>query len=159
MQENKKVKGLAIFSEEEKIKERSLKLYTYFVCHANLRNKPGPSGDNVRIFQHRDINLQGIKRTLGFDPETTKKYLEYLERSNLIRFCPHNWKEETIDEDGKAIDFKTRWKVRQKHKETYYEIPQPPLFRKVPKETLVELNEIFGVNELTMKIYIILMNY
>ena len=51
MQSNKNIKGRAIFSKQEDIKEKSLKLYMYLVSHANLRNEPNKFGDNVRIFQ------------------------------------------------------------------------------------------------------------
>lgn len=158
MQENRKVKGLAVFSKEEQVKKRSLKLYTYFVCHSFLRNEPNQFGDNVRIFKQRDINLQDIKRALGLDPETTKKYLGLLEDSGLIRFTPRGWKEER-DNEGQLLPMSERWKERRKHKETYYEIPAPPAFRKIPKETLIELNETFCVNEFTIKLYIVLSNY
>jgi hypothetical protein len=50
MQTNKNTKGRAIFSSEEDVKKKSLRLYMYLVCHANLRNKPDAFGDNVRIF-------------------------------------------------------------------------------------------------------------
>jgi hypothetical protein len=50
MQTNKNTKGRAIFSSEEDVKKKSLRLYMYLVCHANLRNKPDTFGDNVRIF-------------------------------------------------------------------------------------------------------------
>lgn len=167
MQTNSKTKGLAVFSEEEKIRERSLRLYTYLVCHAFLRNKPNAFGDNVRIFQQRDLNLSEIKRVLGFDPETTKKYLNGLEEEGLVKFCPRGWEEKiwTLDVNEKGeefnqkVPFKERWKIRNKHKDTYYEIPQPPLFRKIPKETLLDLNEYHHINELTMKIYILLINF
>lgn len=160
MQSNRKTKGLAVPSRNEIIRERSLKLYTYLICRANLRNEPNKFGDNVRIFQQRNLNLSEIKRILGFEERTTKKYLEGLEQEGLVRFRPHDWEEQLFTETGERIPFTERWKIRNKHKDTYYEIPinDSQLFRKIPKETLTELNEICGVNELTMKIYIILVN-
>lgn len=160
MQSNKKTKGLAIPSRDNTIRERSLKLYSYLICRANLRNEPNKFGDNVRIFQQKNLNLTEIKRILGFEERTTKKYLESLEEEGLIIFKPHDWKEKVYTEQGDKVPFTERWKIRNKHKDTYYEIPvnNSQLFRKIPKETLVELNEICGVNELTMKIYIILVN-
>lgn len=155
MQSNKDVKGRAIFSKEEDVKEKSLRLYTYLVCHANLRNAPTASGDNVRIFKQRDIVLSRIKRTLNMDERTIKKYWEQLEQGDLIRFCPRGWREDYEE------TFLNRWKIRNKHKDTYYEIPvtKDMLYRKIPRETLVELNEIFQVNELAMKVYITLVNF
>lgn len=169
MQSNKNIKGLAVFSQEEQIKERSLRLYIYLICRANLRNTSDKFGDNVRIFQQKDINLQEIKRILGFDPNTTKKYLAGLEEEGLIKFCPRGWNEqlykEVLDKNNNIsrefIGFNERWKIRNKHKETYYEMPinKNQLFRKIPKETLIDLNEIHEVNELTLKIYITLVNF
>lgn len=170
MQTNKNVKGRAIFSDKDEIRERSLKLYMYLVCRANLRNAPNKFGDNVRIFQQRDVVLSQIKRILKIgDERTIKKYWEELERANLIRFCPHGWKEvlyievkkENGEKETKIVPFNERWKIRNKHKDTYYEIPvrQEMLFRKIPKETLVKLNEEYCVDELTLKVYMTLVNY
>lgn len=153
MNSNENVKGRAIFSENRQIRSKSLKIYTYLVCHANLRNQPNEYGDNVRIFQQRDINMSKMCETLKMDHRTVKSYWHELEREMLIRFCPHGWKEDY------NTSFNERWKVRNKHKETYYEIPQPPLFRKIPKETLVGLVEERQVKELTLKIYMTLINY
>ena len=165
MQSNKQVKGLAIFSQEEQIKERSLRLYAFLICRAHLRNAPNAFGDNVRIFQQRNINLQEIKRVLGFDPNTTKKYLEGLEKEGLLKFCPQGWKEQLWREDSNGdqspVSFSERWTARNKHKDTYYEMPidSTLVFRKIPKETLIELNECYQINELTFKIYMTLVNF
>lgn len=161
MQSNKNIKGRAIFSQQEDIKEKSLKLYMYLVAHANLRNAPNKFGDNVRIFQQRDIVLTKIKKILNMDERTIKKYWEELEKSDLIRFCPHGWKEVFFDEKKNPVSFNDRWKIRNKHKETYYEIPvlEGMLFRKIPKQTIVQLNEYYCVKELTLKVYMTLVNY
>lgn len=155
MQSNKNTRGRAIFSKEEDIKEKSLKLYTYLVCHADLRNAPTASGDNVRIFKQRDIILSRVKKVLNMDERTIKKYWHELELGGYIRFCPRGWTENYEE------SFANRWKIRNKHKDTYYEIPitENMRYRKIPKTTLVELNEIFQINELAMKVYIILINY
>lgn len=87
------------------------------------------------------------------DRRTIKKAWEELEQSYLIRFCPNGWKEDD------TLSFNDKWKIRNKHKDNYYEIPCPMIFRKIPKETLVELNELHKVGELTMKIYMTLVNY
>jgi hypothetical protein len=67
------------------------------------------------------------------DERTIKKYWEMLELEDLIRY--NNWKQE-----DKSLSFNERWKIRNKNKNVYYEIPTPPKFRKIPKETLVEIN-------------------
>lgn len=170
MQTNKNIKGRAIFSDQEDIKERSLKLYMYFVCIAYLRNKPDMFGDNVRIFQHKDIVLTEIKRVLKIkDDRTIKRYLDSLEERGLIKFRPNGWEEkvnkEWTDENGnfhtERIPLVERWKMRNKHKNDYYEIPvkQGMLFRKIPKETIKKLNEEYCVDELTLKVYMTLVNY
>ena len=123
MQSNKNVKGRAIFSEPKQIKERSLKIYSYLVCKAYLRNAPNEFGDNVRIFQQRDINLAEMKRIFHMDERTIKKCWEGLEDERLIKFTPHGWEEQLYDTTGREIPFNDRWKVRRKHNETYYEIP------------------------------------
>lgn len=153
MNSNQKIRGRAIFSEPEQVRNKSLKLYMYLVCIANLRNAPGPQGDNIRIFQQRDIILSKIGKILKMDERTIKKYWEQLENERLIIFKNHSWQE---DYD---LSFIERWKIRNKHKETYYEIPQPPLFRKVPKETIQALIHKYEVDELTLKIYMLLINY
>ena len=168
MQSNKNIKGRAIFSKQEDIKEKSLKLYMYLVSHANLRNAPDKFGDNVRIFQQRDIVLTKVKKILNMDERTIKKYWEQLEQDGLIRFCPHGWREEKWREEvenGKIkqveISFNDRWKNRNKHKDTYYEIPilKNQLFRKIPKQTMIQLNEEYCVKELVLKVYMTLVNY
>lgn len=99
------------------------------------------------------------------DERTIKKLWEGLEDAGLIRFTPRDWTEKRFitKEDGEKekISFVERWKERRKHPDTYYEIPitKETLFRKIPKETLILLNERYNVNELTMKIYITMINY
>lgn len=162
MQSNANVKGRAIFSGEEEIREKSLQLYTYLVCRANLRNAPNKFGDNVRILQQKDLVLAQIGRTLHIkDGRTIKKYMEELEDAGLVRFCPRGWEEIKVDDKGNKIQLDKRWTQRLKHKETYYEIPvrRGMLFRKIPKETLVKLNEIYQVGEFVLKIYMTLINY
>lgn len=161
MQSNKNIKGRAIFSKQEDIKEKSLKLYMYLVNHANLRNEPNEFGDNVRIFQQRDIVLTHIKKILNMDERTLKKYWEQLEESGLIKFTPRDWREKLIDAAGAPVPFNDRWKIRNKHKETYYEIPVKKglLYRKIPKQTIHTLNEEYCVSELVLKVYMTLVNF
>lgn len=145
---NKNVKGEPIFCENEQIKERSLKIYTYLVCLSHLKD----THSGVRIFQQRDVNLSAIKRLFKMDERTIKKYWELLEADGLIHFNGR------YHEDYEK-SFVERWKVRNKHKESYYEIPCPTPYRKIPRETLIELNEGKQVDELTLKVYMILLNY
>lgn len=154
MQSNKSIKGRAIVSDEENIRDRSLKLYTYLVCHAYLASQPGdPFFQNVRLFQQKDLTLSKIQRAINMDPRTIKKYLWDLEQKQLIIY--------TGDCDKEATSFNEKWKLRQKDPASYYQIPvtKNMLFRKIPAETLRELNELYQVNELTLKVYMTLVNY
>lgn len=158
MQSNNHVKGLAVCSEEKNIRNRSLKLYTYLLCHSNLVDNPG-YGDKRRVFQQKDINLSKMGAILKMDERTIKKYWEQLESDGIIRFndVGSNWKEDF------NLSFNERWKIRRQHKYTYYHIifNNNELFRKIPKETLIYLNEneYNKVDELTLKIYITLINF
>ena len=57
---NKNIKGEPIFCENERIKQRSLKIYTYLVCISHLKD----SYSGTRIFQQREINndIYGVIR-------------------------------------------------------------------------------------------------
>lgn len=57
------------------------------------------------------------------EERTIKKYWESLEDAGLIRFCPRGWKEKFYDEKGNYRSLVKRWSDRNKHKDTYYEIP------------------------------------
>ena len=165
MKSNSEVKGRPVFSEEGQIRRKSLKLYTYLICRAYLRNTPKKGIPNVRIFQQKDIVLSHINKLFKMDERTIKKCWEELEDEGLIRFTPTTWKEEKYIYNDKGerikVPFNERWKIRRKHKESYYEMPieDGQLFRKIPKETLTELNERFNVGELTLKVYMTLVNY
>lgn len=165
LKSNKEIKGRPVFSEESQIRKKSLKLYSYLVCRAYLRNIPKKGIPNVRIFQQKDIVLSHIGKLFKMDERTIKKCWEELEDEGLVRFTPTTWKEEKyiFDEDGNRtkVSFNERWKIRRKHKESYYEMPieDGQLFRKIPKETLTELNERYNVGELTLKVYMTLVNY
>jgi hypothetical protein len=67
------------------------------------------------------------------DERTIKRYWEMLELEGLIVY-------NGFFKEDLSLSFKERWKIRNKNKNVYYEIPTPPKFRKIPKETLIELN-------------------
>lgn len=182
MQSNKEVRGAAIFSEKEHVRDQSLRVYTYLVCRSHSRNYIQEGGDKTRIFQQKDITLSKMKMVLGMDERTIKKYWRMLEESKIIKFQAEwnnakeelfNLKQNFLEKKGikaeyadvlieieklKPADkdklFIEEWKLRNKHKDCYYEIPLPQYYRKVPEKTLIFLNEILGLNELTLKIYI-----
>lgn len=145
---NKNIKGEPVFCENKHIKEKSLQIYTYLVCLSHLKD----SYSGVRIFQQKDVVLSSIKKLFKMDERTIKKYWEKLEQDGLIHFNGR------YREDYKS-SFNERWKIRNKHKDSYYEIPCPTPYRKIPKETLIELNEEKHADELTLKVYLILLNY
>lgn len=156
MQSNKNVKGLPVISEQEKIQQRSLKVYIYLVCMSQMVDNPFNGGSPRRVFQQKDVNLAKMGRILKMDERTIKKYWESLEKDRLIVFNARGarW------EENEAKSFNERWKDRRKHGETYYHIDVSNgwLFRKIPKETLVELNTEYQASELTIKIYLTLVN-
>lgn len=183
MQSNQDVKeGAAIFSEKKHVRDQSLRVYTYLVCRSYSRNFMQEGGDRTRIFQQRDIKLSQMKTTLGMDERTIKKYWRLLEESRFLRFQPEwknaqeelfNLKKDFLEKKGIKAEYTTvlteieklksadkdklfieEWKLRNKHKDCYYEIPCPHYYRKIPEKTLIFLNEILGLNELTLKVYI-----
>lgn len=175
---NERTHGAAIFSDEKRIRQQSLKVYTYLVCKSRSRNTVQEMGDTTRVFQQKDIVLTKMRKALEMDERTIKKYWRLLEEEGLIRFKPiwTNANEElktvalqTIKKDEitpfttltiteKEKVFNAQWKIRNKHKDSYYEIPRPRFYRKVPEKTLSFLNEMMGASELVMKVYIILIN-
>lgn len=89
------------------------------------------------------------------DERTIKKYWEYLEQCRCLKY---NLIGEVEDEN---LTFNERWKRRRKNPNVYYHIEwnDSELFRKIPRDTLTGLNETYKVSELTLKIYITLINY
>lgn len=140
----------------EDLKGNSLKLYSYLICRAELRNPCNQYGtDNVRIFRQDDINLSQIKRIFKMDERTIKKCWQKLEDNHIIRFTPKDWCEDY------ELSFNERWKQRRRHPNTYYEIPisSAHLYRTIPQDTLQQLNEVYNVNELTLTLYIVMINF
>lgn len=156
MQSNRNVKGLPVISEQERIRQRSLKVYIYLVCISQMVDNPFNGGSPRRVFQQKDVNLSKMAKVLKMDERTIKKYWEALEADRLVIF---NAKGSRWEEDDSKT-FVERWKERRKHGETYYHIDTSGgwLFRKLPRETLIELNTEYQASELTIKIYLTLVN-
>lgn len=145
--EKQKIKtGAPMPIQEDIIRRNSMKLYTYLVCISGLANYP----KNTRIFQQKNLNLAKIKNTIGITNETTKRYLEFLEREGMIQYQGEKYCD---------LSFKDAWKLRIKNKNEYYRIPRPPIFRVIPEETLCQLNEKFAATEQELKLYMFLLNY
>lgn len=175
---NKHTPGAAIFSDEPHIRQQSTKVYIYLVCKSRSRNTVQEMGDTTRIFQQKDIVLTKMRKALEMDERTIKKYWRLLEEEGLIRFRPR-WNNAEDELKGVAEQtlkkgeitpftaltttekdkiFNAQWKIRNKHKDTYYEIPRASFYRKIPEKTLTFLNETIGVSELVMKVYLTLIN-
>lgn len=155
----------AMVNDGEKIKNNSMKLYSYLLCIAGKE----PQG-NGRLFQHKNLVLTEIKRCTGLEPKTVKLYLYDLELQGLVRFRgDREFSFNYINQDdfikgGTNIDKKgfreakqkevfNKWKLRPKN--SYYYIPRPDTFTPIPEITLHKLNSIFELTEFELKLYII----
>lgn len=165
---------------DEKIKENSMKLYSYLICISCK----GSSENQEKIFQQKNLMLSKIKLATGITDKTVKIYLYYLEKDNLIRYMGdihHEYEgkdgeiypyvlETDFDlktskgrtEYKKAIEktaFKT-WTDRAKNeKNGYYRVVKSTPYTPIPRETLIKLNEEFEATELEYKIYILCCRY
>lgn len=137
-----------IFSSDKEIKKNSLKLFSYLTLIGNLRDRY----DTVRVFQQKDITLKGIHDAIGLNERTIKKYWEFLEEDGLVVYSKRY-------EEDLELSFNKRWTLRKKKPEAYYEIPKPSKYRLIPQLTIEKLLKNKLVNELTYKIYVILLNY
>ena len=132
----------------KKLTDNSLKVYSYLILLSNLRD----DYTRIRVFQQKDINLSKMEKRLHSNHSTIIKNLFFLEQNNLIRFKYKDF----IDP---ALPIQEQWRLRQKQKDSYYEIDAPEQFRKIPDSTLRVLACSRNISELTYKIYIILTNY
>ena len=138
-----------IFCDEKKIKNNSLKVYTYLVLLSNLKDNMSKD----RIFKHRDLNLSKMEKILKMDRRTIQKYMFELEREHLLLYNVRDNEYLELETD------KEKWNYRKHHKDTYYVLHCPDRFRKIPQETLKFLAADENISELTYKIYIALTNY
>lgn len=158
----REVSGAAMPAKEDNIRKNSMKLYAYLVCLAN------PCDEKNRLFKHKDLNFTKIKEATGITNKTVKLYFYFLEQNYLISY-QGNDKFEYINEN----DYKTKaeyskaiqeeairvWKIRNENKNTYYRIPVPSPFTKIPEVTLFKLNQEYKANELEMKLYVLCCHY
>lgn len=137
--------SLPIVSKEEQVSSHSMRLYTYLVLISQLDCSNATfRKEGRRQFKQKDFTLNSIKTNIGMDPKTTKKYWEKLEEEGLIIY---EGKEETHTEDGRLIDWPTRFMARKKNKNGYYSIKKPIKFRRIPKETVDKILKQYEVSE------------
>ena len=148
--------SLPIVSKEEQVSSHSMRLYTYLVLISQLDcSNAAFRKEGRRQFKQRDFTLNSIKANIGMDPKTIKKYWQKLEEDGLIVY---EGKEETHTEDGRLIDWSTRFMARKKNKNGYYSIKKPIKFRRIPKETVDKILKQYEVSEQELKLYILLAN-
>lgn len=176
-------KGVATMGVKKDISKNSQKLFNYLVCLAG-----NPPNMQKRVFQHKNINLSLISRTIGISVNSIKKYWYELEENGKIIYGDDNTlpKEEYIlkqdlikeitkqktgseetcdfisqnltDEENFEI-WKELWKKRKSRPCEYYEVRAGHNARNIPKETLKFLNEELQVSEQDMKLYQFLLTY
>ena len=137
---------------EEIISKNSMKLYALLISYSNLYNP------ERRIIRQRDIVLARIKRVLNLDERTIKKYWNRLEKYGLIKYCPNSWEKEYAKQGISNMPFKEQWRLRNKHKESYYEISlkEGLLFDEISPKNLIRAFEEYKLSELALKIYLTL---
>lgn len=164
--------GVATMADLNNISKNSQKLFNYLLCLAG-----NPHGEQKRIFQHRNINLQLIHRTIDISVPSLKKYWFELEEGCHIRYGNNG--EEPADEvklkyelcktAGKRWDemdqkekfeiWKKLWTERKKRPSEYYTLWAGSKYRNIPEETLRILNEEIKMTEQDIKIYQFLLTY
>lgn len=158
-------KGAPIPKNEEDIVKHSMKFYTYLVCLSGLASYP----ECTRMFRHKNLHFNEIKKAIDITNDTVKLYLYLLEQDKKIIYRGEYISKPVIneyDKNGKLKyskpqlraeklkEAKRVWALRTKHeKDGVYLIPRPNPFTPVPEETLLKLNETLDCSELELKLY------
>lgn len=145
-------------SEYRDLSKNSQKLFNYLLCLAG-----NPPNMQKRIFQHKNINISEIYRTIGISTNSIKKYWFELELHGKIIYGNNN---QTPVEEEKLFDellngrnrnelsenelfeiWKKLWTARKKRPCEYYEVRAGSRSRNIPKETIKTLNEELKFSE------------
>ena len=162
--------GVATMSAHSDILKNSQKLFNYLVCLAG-----NPPNTQKRVFQHKNVNISQIYRTIGISTNSIKKYWCDLERNGKIVYgnngqCPEEEAEllnqllngrttyELTEKEYFDI-WKQLWTARKSRPCEYYEVRAGCKNRKIPTETLKILNEALKITEQDMKLYQFLLTY
>lgn len=135
--------NLPIISDDIEVQRNSMRLYVYLVSISNFNGK-----DKPRILSQKSFTVNKIKEILHMHPNTIKKYWELLERNGLIKY-------EGPSPDP-TISWGTAFMNRKKDGATYYTIPKRSPYRIMPRETLDKIQYHYLVNELELKLYLLL---
>lgn len=165
--------GLATMTNHEDISKNSQKLFNYLTCLAG-----NPPNMQKRIFQHKNINLSEISRTIDISVNSLKKYWFELELHGKIIYGNNNRlpeeevriMNEIMKEMGYENEFeipkdklfeiwKKQWTARKKRPCEYYEVRAGIHSRNIPKETIKALNEELHFSEQDIKLYQFLLTY
>lgn len=166
-------KGVATMGQKHDISKNSQKLFNYLVCLAG-----NPPNMQKRVFQHKNINVSLISRTIGISTNSIKKYWHELEFNNKIiygnncetpteeielkkQLAEQFFKKKIINltEEEDFEIWKKLWTARKKRPCEYYEVRAGHGSRNIPKETLKFLNEEVQISEQDMKLYQFLLTY
>ena len=162
--------GLATMANHDDISKNSQKLFNYLTCLAgNLPNS------TTRVFQHRNVNISEIYRTIGISMNSIKKYWFELESNGKIVYGNNGYTPEDEEKLFKELSqgrsryeltkdeyfeiWKKLWTARKKRPCEYYEVRVCGQYRNIPKETIKALNEELRFSEQDIKLYQFLLTY
>ena len=167
-------KGLKTMGDQYDISHNSQKLFNYLICLGG-----NPPNMQQRVFQHKNINLSEISRTIGLSVNSIKKYWWELERNGKIIYGDNGVEPEEAKALRKEImekeypnksffeltkeeDYKVwlkLWTIRKKRPCEYYETRAGHKSRNIPKETLKIMNEQLKFSEQDFRLYQFLLTY
>lgn len=134
--------NLPIVSNNEDVQRNSMRLYVYLVSISSFNGR-----NKARTFSHKDFTVNKIKDILHMHPTTIKKYWKILEENGLIKYEGPIRLNLSWDDD---------FMQRKKDGATYYTIPKKEPYRIIPKETIDNIQKKWAVDELELKVYLLL---
>lgn len=162
--------GLATMADHKDLSKNSQKLFNYLLCLAG-----NPPNMQKRVFQHKNINISEIYRTIGISTNSIKKYWFELELHGKIIYGDNNQRPEEEEKLLKKLlngrhefevsekelfeIWKKLWTARKQRPCEYYEVRAGAHSRNIPKETIKILNEELNFSEQDIKLYQFLLTY
>lgn len=138
---------LPVVSNEEQVQKNCMKLYVYLISISNFAGI-----DKPRFFLQGDFNINRIHKTIGMHESTIKKYWKLLEDEGLIKY-----EGQSIKTPSQSV-WNKQFMERKKISATYYTIPKKTPYKIIPKETLDKMVKGFQVDDIELKIYLLLAN-
>lgn len=150
-------KQKALLTIEDIIADYSMKLLAYLFSLSKIYTSI-EDNSKIRIIPFSRIILANIGDLFGSCEKTLKKNLGKLEDVGVIRFYKEKNQLEDYDETDQPIPFNEKWKVRKQYRDSYYLITPlgERLFRKIPLDTLIKINEVYKLREVAFKTYLFL---